>query len=269
MSYADECLGFGKGTRAKPFNWMQYERVTSVGTSVNKGDRMIWMSKHRYYKHKKDHCGEEAAEIDAFNEYDELRRRLPRSRVSADSILIASEQYVDCFNSREDKEHVRLGDKIEKNPRSADFVSAMLSLGQDHDNWTDAAFEKTLGLGADCLAGIERSQFASSSGTLAQQQDLARQAHQQELDRKDARKTAQHEKRQSKPFEAAAMMSQLRPIWKDKAANLKTKIADIIVECNEQIGIIENSESLAHTFEEAKYVLMLRRKLLDHVSATV
>ena len=54
----------------------------------------------------------------------------------------------------------------------------MLSLGQDHDNWTDAAFEKTLGLGADCLAGIERSQFASSSGTLAQQQDLARQAHQ-------------------------------------------------------------------------------------------
>ena len=144
MSYAEECLGFGRGTRAKPFNWMQYERVTSVGTSVNKGDRMIWMSKHRYYKHKKNHCGKEAAECDAFNEYDELRRRLPRSRVSADGILMPSEKHVECFNSREDKEHVRLGGKIEqKSPES-------------------------------------------------------RQAHQQELDRKDARKTAQQAKRQSR-----------------------------------------------------------------------
>lgn len=36
MNYAEGCLGFGKGARSKPFDWMMYQREVSTGTHVHR-----------------------------------------------------------------------------------------------------------------------------------------------------------------------------------------------------------------------------------------
>ena len=260
-----DCLGYGRGTRLAPFDYMAYAQNITVSTKVDKGERQAWQTKWFYVDEQWKH--HRTKEADAITEWDRLRATLPSSRVDSTGtkLLLEHITFVDTVNSRSHNEVLTTGHKPEKKVTPHDWSAAISNMGSDHHNFSDPAFCRTLGLGADALNDCHSSVFSNPSRTLAESQKLAIEAADEAKREKDAARAAAAEKRQFRRFEPSAVLGAMRPTWLDKSHKLQNRFQECIADCREQIDEIKANETLERHLSESTSTLELRMRMLQAI----
>ena len=231
--YKAKCSGFGRGFKRPAFEWLRYYMAIVYSSVMQKGSKMLWLTKMGFCKHKENEEG--LSPEQASLEWERELEKAPKGRISADRLRILTpvEDFVVTFNQRAEEEHLEFGMKDKKTPTSHDIQERAAWMGEDHSKFTDDKFTSSLGLGGDIFkgTGIGDGDFAKSSRSAADPERLAEERQssedaQKEIEKKEAEKKEKIIAKKRKEFEdngKNATVSTMEPEFKGTHESLRGK----------------------------------------------
>ena len=118
LSYKSRCRAQGRGNCRPAFDWMRYKQTQEAKSEMQKGEFVIWMTKHRWFSHTKQWEGEHWTNCESQGRWDRLLEDLPSDKVSDDKKMVHVPLYMGGFsstvNSRSHSEQLEVGHREKK-----------------------------------------------------------------------------------------------------------------------------------------------------------